>query len=82
MILRVISKLLLFLPLLGASLAPFSTQNIFLVSNGIGYAFKTSLLSRSFATKQIRVSELTPIFLSTVGIQSQKMQILHFLISR
>ena len=33
----------------------------FLASNGIGYAFKTSLLSHSFATKQLRVSQVTPI---------------------
>ena len=35
----------------------------FLASNGIGYAFKTSLSSHSFATKQLRVSQVTPITL-------------------
>ena len=38
----------------------FDSKN-FLASNGIGYAFKTSLLSHSFATKQLRVSQVTPI---------------------
>ena len=32
-------------------------------SNGIGYASKTSLSSHSFATKQLRVSQVTPITL-------------------
>ena len=36
----------------------------FLASNCVGYASKTSLSSHSFATKQLRVSEVTPIFLS------------------
>ena len=31
--------------------------------NGIGYASKTSLSSHSFATKQLRVSQVTPITL-------------------
>ena len=51
-------------PTLGAWLVPFSTQNIFLVSNDIGYASKSSISTYSFATKQLRVSEVTTSFLS------------------
>ena len=40
----------------------FDSKNFF-ASNGIVYASKTSLSSHSFATKQLRVSEVTPIFL-------------------
>ena len=53
-----------FLPLFGASLAPFSTQIFFVASNGIGFVFKTCLSSHCFPTKQLRVSGVTPIFLS------------------
>eukprot|EP00493_Phyllostaurus_siculus_P020575 UN20900 len=37
---------------------------MFLPSNGIGYAFKTSLSSHSFSAKPLRVLEVTPFFLS------------------
>ena len=42
----------------------FRLKKIFWASNGIGFVFKTSLSSHSFATKQPRVSQVTPIFLS------------------
>ena len=45
-------------------MALFSTQKFFWASNDIGFVFKTSLSSHSFATKQPRVSQVTPIFLS------------------
>ena len=53
-----------FLPLFESSLTSFWTQIFFLSSNGIISVFKTSLSSYSFATKQLRVSQVTPIFLS------------------
>ena len=63
MILRVMWKLVPFLPLFEASLTQFSTQKMFWPSNSISLAFKTSLSSHSFATKQLRVSQGTPITL-------------------
>ena len=41
----------------------FRLKNLFLASNGISSAFKTSLLSHRFATKQLRVAQVTPITL-------------------
>ena len=38
-------------------------SKISLASNSIGYTFKTSLSSHSFATKKLRVSQVTPITL-------------------
>ena len=46
----------------GSLIGTVFDSKIFLASNGIGYTSKTSLSSHSFATKQLRVSDVTPIF--------------------